>query len=69
MTCRFLPGKSLWLVIGGTDITKCTLSLSQKYDEQVKKGRHTVYSRGKWDAYLLFPVVEGLDLGVTRGNR
>jgi uncharacterized protein len=68
-TCRFLPGEMLQLVVGGTDITKCRPSLSQKHERRVNKGRHTVWSDPKWDAHLLFPVVEGLNLGVPWGNR
>jgi hypothetical protein len=68
-TCRFLPGESLQVVIGGTDITKCRPSLSQKHEDKLNKGGHSVWSGKEWDAHLLFPVVEGLDLGIPWGNR
>ena len=68
-TARFLPGDSLQLVIGGTDITKCKPSLSQKHAQRKNKGKHVVWTGPEWDAHLLFPVVEGLELGAAWGNR
>jgi predicted acyl esterase len=68
-TARFLPGDSLQLVIGGTDITKCKPSLSQKHAQRKNKGRHLLWTGPEWDAHLLFPVVEGLELGAAWGNR
>jgi predicted acyl esterase len=68
-TARFLPGESLQLVIGGTDITICKPSLSQKHAQSKNKGYHVVWTGPEWDAHLLFLVVEGLDLGLVWGNR
>jgi uncharacterized protein len=68
-TARFMPGESLQLVIGGTDITKCRPSLSQKHDVRKNKGDHTIWTGPEWDAHLLFPVVEGLELGARWGAR
>jgi len=68
-TARFLPGESLQLVVGGTDITKCKPSLSQKHADRRNKGEHIIWTGDEWDAHLLFPVVEGLDLGTVWGNR
>jgi len=68
-TARFLPGDSLQLVIGGTDITKCKPSLSQKHAHRKNKGQHVVWTGPEWDAHLLLPVVEGLELGAPWGNR
>lgn len=68
-TARFLPGESLQLVIGGTDITKCKPSLSQKHADRRNKGEHIIWTGDEWDAHLLFPIVEGLDLGTVWGDR
>jgi len=68
-TARFLPGQSLQLVIAGTDVTKCKPSLAQKHGRRENKGEHVVWTGPEWDAHLLFPVVEGLDLGAEFGNR
>jgi predicted acyl esterase len=68
-TARFLPGESLQIVIGGTDITKCKPSLAQKHGDRKNKGQHIVWTGGEWDAHLLLPTVEGLDLGTVWGNR
>lgn len=68
-TARFLPGQSLQVVIGGTDITKCKPSLAQKHADRKNKGEHVIWTGSEWDAHLLFPVVEGLQLGASFGNR
>jgi hypothetical protein len=66
---RFLPGESLQLVRGGNDITNCKTSLSQKPAQRRNKGEHVIWIGPQWNAYLLFPVVNGLDLGSVRVNR
>jgi uncharacterized protein len=68
-TARFLPGESIQLVIGGTDLTKCKPSLAQKHSERVNRGEHVFWTGPQWDAFLLLPIVEGLDLGAPWGHR
>jgi uncharacterized protein len=65
-TARFFPGESLQLVIAGTDITKCKPTLAQKHANRHNKGKHTVHTG---ESYLLFPTVDGLDLGAAWGAR
>jgi hypothetical protein len=57
------------LMIGGTDITKCKPTMAQKHVYRKNRGEHIIWTGLKWDAHLLFPVVEGLQLGASFGNR
>jgi len=68
-TARFLPGESLQLVVAGTDITKCKPSLAQKHAARRNRGQHVLWTGEEWNAHLLIPMVEGLDLGPAWGNR
>jgi len=64
-TARFHPGDSLQLVIAQGDITKVKPTLAQKHANLRNKGNHYIHP----NSHLLFPMVEGLDLGLAFGDR
>lgn len=57
----FKAGESLVLIVKGSEIITETSSPSRKvryeHMETVNKGTHWVYAGGKYDSFLLVPVV------------
>ena len=57
---RFEAGETLRLVVQGTDIyTHPKGTVQDLHQDSVNRGHHIIYSGGKYDSYLLVPVVRG----------
>lgn len=57
----FERDESLRLRIQGNDILRYDLPQAQLHEESVNKGRHTVYSGGRFSSYLTIPVIPELE--------
>ena len=55
---RFQEGEKLRLTIQGNDIFRYDLPQVQLHQASVNQGRHTIYTGGPYDSYLVLPVVE-----------
>jgi putative CocE/NonD family hydrolase len=56
----FRAGESLGLVMQGTDIMNTGIR-GYQHLETVNKGKHIIYTGGKYDSHLLAPVIPGRD--------
>jgi len=57
---RFEAGESLRLIVQGTDIPSHPWAFAQHvHAATVNSGVHVIYTGGKYDSYLLVPVVDG----------
>ncbi len=57
---RFEAGEKLRLIVQGTDLqkySKITDPIYTRHEDTVNSGRHLIYTGGRYDSYLLVPVI------------